>query len=148
MELHEKIRKLALIVPLVISAPLLILGIYWAMPVLLNIGSPGALPPRAAFVQIFIMFLAACACFLIVRAFIWVFYCIVLYVLKHSKLTQLITTAIALSVLIFCVLFCLQSYNPLAAIPVALIGLALVVFVWMILRSVKTMDRQENSEAQ
>jgi len=147
MELHEKIRRIALIVPLVISVPLLISGVYWAMPVLLNIGSPEALPPMAAFIQIFIMFLAACACFLIVRAFIWAFYCIVPYVLKYSRSLQLIVTAIALSVFIFCLLFCLQSYDPLAAIPVAIIGLALVVFAWVILQSVKAMDKQKKSEA-
>ena len=148
MELHEKIRRIALIVPLVISVPLLILGVYWAMPVLLHIGSPETLPPMAAFIQIFIMFLAACACFLIVRAFIWAFYCIVLYVLKRSKSLQLIVTAVTLSVFIFCLLFCLQSYDPLAAIPVAIIGLALTFFTWTILRSVKRMSTQENTKGQ
>jgi len=148
MELHEKMRKIALIVPLVVSVPLLILGVYWAMPVLLNIGSPERLPPMAAFIQIFIMFLAACACFLIVRAFIWTFYCIVLYVLKCSRSVQLTVTAITLSVFIFCLLFCLQSYNPFTAIPVAIIELALILFTWIILRSVKRIGTQENSKGQ
>lgn len=148
MELHEKIRRIALIVPLVVSVPLLILGIYWATLILFEIDSPRAHGPIPAFIQLFIMSFVAFACFLVVRAFIWVFYCIVLYVLKRSRLLQLTLTAIALSVFLFYVLFCLQSYDPLAAIPVVTIGLALVVFARMILRSVKTMYKQEKDEAQ